>query len=185
MTSNYGNIDKTYVQTWRSEGLKALSELPEFASGKVGCSQQVACELEYELVKRFPELGAAVLSVNFQSLHDQIISPAVGLALKLQTSPDRYDWNFDAGALYTEHILVHHDMIVGYILKDLVSRMSVKISSPVQIEEKGYIGNWLMSLEPGLSRVKVARDSTSCIILRKETFIVKLSHRIGKGSKKN
>lgn len=112
------------------------------------------------------------------TFYDQVLFPAVKLANTIRMSTSDYVFSIPRSPL-TKFMPATKDMLKTHKMIDYKSGRQLKPDSPVVADQDGTIGNFILSLEPGLYRVVKGKKTT----LHQELFLVELHHPLGKRSK--
>ena len=115
---------------------------------------------------------------GLQRLLDEVVQPAVELAVKIQMSSATYDFRpkMDAVPLL-DNCIFSQKHLLSMKLVDIATGKTLKADSPVQANEKGEIGTRVMMLAPALYRCDPGKDP---LLLVKPTFVVQLYKPLGR-----
>lgn len=157
---------------WRAETLSALSATQGYADLKEEHSKQVTANLFACLAATFPNLHGEVEARK--SLHEQVTVPAMAIVSKLQGLASTFTLDMASGDLACRRRMSRND-VKKVTAIDLKTGKRLKHGSPMVEDRNGAIGDFVLSLEPGLRRV---REGGIAIDLRKETWLVRLDENM-------
>ena len=126
------------------------------------------------LSKFFPVLELQQESI--QRLYEQIICPAADLADMMHTSASNYGLRMPIVDFCSQGSVARED-INSYHLIDIDTRRTLTPNSLVTANSQGFIGNFLMPLEPDLCRLIDEHNTTE---LCQMTYLIKLHYPLGK-----
>ena len=164
------------IQSWRADTLTALAATKELQKNRLGLCDQITHTIYDEVAAYFP-----VIKKNKESLqgfYDKVISPAIELANKIQTSATRYGFSPHMRTIqpFSGNKLTHHQLSASKVI-DVETGKTLKVDSPVQQDERGELGRNILLLAPALYRHNPGQAS---IQLVKETVLVKLDKPLGR-----
>lgn len=160
--------DPRTVNIWRAETLSALAVTPECIDLKEEHTSQLTLNLFGSLRASLPNLFGRVDAM--QRFHDQVAIPATTIVSNLQglASPYRLDM---VGKDFRNCQRVTRDDLRKVIAIDVKTGKALKPGSATVSDREGFIGRFVLSLEPSLHRVN---EGTSDTDLRQETWLVSL-----------
>lgn len=99
--------------------------------------------------------------------------PAANLANMIQTSSSTYE--FQMPNIYTRWVPLSNSFLQDphCTLVDIKTRKTLKFESKILADEHGVVGDFIISLDPGLYRQNAGKDKTH---LHSTSFLVEL-HR--------
>ena len=164
------------IRSWRAETLAAVVKTNRFSAGLLKVQSGSAEAIFHDVVPFFPVIKRS--RTSYFLLCEKIITPAAGLAIKLQTSPvlysfePRFPWpKLGKGGT------VMKEQIKEAKLIDVMSGKTLKETSVVVADEQGRIGTKIATLAPSLLRCEPHRQP---IRLTQEVVLVALDEPLGK-----
>lgn len=139
-------------------------------------AQDLNSRLFKELSEALPTLFSGMQT--HATFYDRVLLPAVKLANTVRMSTSDYVLSIPE-LPFTAHKPIITDLLKVHKMLDLESGRHLKPDSAVVANKDGVIGDFVLCLEPGLSRVIKGKETT----LRQAIFLVKLNHPLGKRSK--
>ena len=162
-------VEFANIDTWRSEALTSLSSLEDFDGYKEQNIQRVSWEIFDSLTSYFP-----IISLQKDSLdkfRDQVIRPAVELALKIQTSMSTYRFIMPNFAVQNCKPVNVTDLYSDYRFIDTESLKTLKPTTQTVADQNGFIGETVLPFEPVLQRQNEGAKST---LLCQGTYLISL-----------
>ena len=137
----------------------------------------VTNSFEHVLQDSFPILF--LLEKYSAKLSEQIVKPAVGMAMLFQTLLVRYKFTpkLDFPPLQLEQISFS-TLLEQATVRDIKTRKKLKLHSNVILDENGCAGDQIMATEPGL--VRCGTNMQTEISLRKPQVVVYLTEPLSK-----
>ena len=139
-------------------------------------AQDLNSRLFKELSEALPILFSGMQT--HATFYEQVLFPAVKLANTVRMSTSDYVLS-NPKLPVTTHEPIITDLLKVHKVLDFESGRHLKPDSAVVADKDGVIGDFVLCLEPGLSRVIKGKETT----LRQAIFLVKLNHPLGKRSK--
>jgi len=172
--------DSSIIDKWRSETLLSIAANPEFVRGLNEMVQVVANALKEALNDNFPILF--FLNGCFAKLQEQIVKPAVDLAIMIQTSTVSYRFfpQLTDCALQVEQV-IFPSALDHAIVRDIETRKTLTLRSKVVSDKIGCVGDRIMITEPGLMRC--GTNLRNEVVVRKPQLAVFLMEPLGKRQK--
>jgi len=142
--------------------------------------QVVANVLEEVLNDNFPILF--FLYGCFAKLPEQIVKPAVELAIMIQTSTVSYRFfpRLAVSPLQVEQV-IFPSTLDNFFVRDIETRKTLTLRSKVVSDEIGCVGDRIMITEPGLMRC--GTNLRNEVVVRKPQLAVFLMEPLGKHQK--
>ena len=165
--------DPQTVNIWRAETLSALA-----------ATQECTDLREEQIIRWTPDLykDLSVFFPNFfgreeamKRFHDQVTVPAMTIVSKLQGLASAYVLNMVSKNLLNCERVTREDLKTVVAI-DLETGRTLKPSSVVVSDREGFIGEFVLSLEPSLHRANEGMSDTN---LRRETWLVRLDYALG------
>ena len=153
---------------WRAETLSALAATQGYTDLKEEQSRQVTANLFGRLWDTFPNLHGTVEARK--SFHEQVTVPAMALVSRLQRLAFTFTLDMASGDSLECRQVTRNDLKKVTAI-DLKTGKTLKHGSAIVGNGDGAIGDFVLSLEPGLDRVE---GEEKAIELRKETWLVRL-----------
>ncbi|KAG6994105.1 hypothetical protein G7Y79_00047g083310 [Physcia stellaris] len=163
------------IRAWRSETLAALAKTSRFPAA-VGKGKIILTNRIYDaLCKVFPIISGRQSSL--ETLYHKIITPAVELAITMQTSATsyRFEPRLSRNSLF-KRVAVPKTHLGHYRMIDAATGKTLKLDSPITPNKDGDIGDEIMVVTPGLLR----RDAEKMVPLMPENVLVELYEPLGR-----
>ena len=153
---------------WRAETLSALATTQGYTDLKEEQSRRVTANLFGRLGDIFPDLHGTVEARK--GFHEQVTVPAMAIVSRLQGLAFTFTLDMASGDLLKGRKVTRDDLKRVTAI-DLKTGKTLKHGSAIVRNRDGAIGDFVLSLEAGLDRVK---GEGGAIELRKETWLVRL-----------
>ncbi|MCJ1404054.1 hypothetical protein MMC11_007278 [Xylographa trunciseda] len=172
--------DSSVINKWRSETLLSFTATPEFAQELNRQVQAISNTLKEALRENFPIL--IFLDDCFTKLQEQIVKPAVDLAIVMQKLPVLYGLipQLSFPPISVDQILFPAALECA-VVKDMATRKTLTLRSKVVSDKHGCVGDRVMMTEPGL--VRYGTDVQTEVVVRKPQLVVYLKEPLDKRQK--
>ena len=151
LTTLTARIEAKTVRAWRSEALTSLIESAEFKEMLAKARGDLTTHVFNAIQEFFPIIKGDHTSLY--TLYVKVISPAIDLAVTMQTSSTPYTlmpriWTTTIGS----RLLLSRDDLAYHKAVDVRTGKTLKKDSPVVANGQGTIGEQIAQLAPALWR---------------------------------
>lgn len=157
---------------WHAETLSALVATQGYTDLKEEQSRQVTASLFERLSATFPNLPGRIEARK--GFHEQVTVPAMAIVSRLQGLASTFTLDMASGDSLKRRKITRNELKKVTSI-DMKTGKTLKHGSAIVGNRDGAIGDLVLALEPGLSRVK---EGGSAIDLRKETWLVRLDESV-------
>ena len=181
-------IDTTSIARWRTETLQALLKMPSFLTEQTQQAELLSQTLQSALS---PLTNSTHADFNpgegWESLHTQIVLPALALHTKLRLSTSS-TYNFTSN-LFTNrdpakrhHVFIYEAKDAHFI--DISTHKMIRHDSALnKIAEDGKIGEEMLVISPALLRIVSEGEKRRKVLVAKPNILVKLDEPMMKKSR--
>ena len=151
--------------------------MPSFVQELNEMVQAEANSLRNAIRYSFPVLFS--LDDCFAKLAEQIVKPAVDLAMLIQTQPVRYKYTpqLDFPPLQLKPVMFP-TVLDHATVRDIETRKKLTLHSNIIMDRNGCVGDKIMITEPGL--VRCGPNMQTEVVIRKPQVVVYLKRPLGK-----
>lgn len=171
--------DAKTIRHWRSETLRALSQIPEFKEaqreGAVSVSKSLYEALSYLIPTASNKKDA------WKELHDHIVNPAVQVAANMRLSTETYRTTSRLAGKSSDQTSMFNHEIQRCNMIDLSSHKIIRPDSLLKAGEDGRIGEQMLVVQPAL--IRTPREAGPNAVLCKPSMLVRLDEPMGRKSK--
>lgn len=171
--------DAKTIRHWRSETLRALSQIQDFKEEQ----RKEAITVSKSLYKALSYLIPTIENKKdaWKELHDHIVSPAVQVAANMRLSTENYRTTSRLAGKTSDQNSMFINEVQRCNMIDLSSHKIIRPDSMLKVGEDGRIGEQMLVVQPAL--IRTPREAGPNAVLCKPSMLVRLDEPMGRKSK--
>lgn len=166
------------IRHWRSETLRALSQIPEFKESQ----REEAVSVSKSLYKALSYLIPTADNKDaWKELHDHIVNPAVQVGANMRLSTETYRTTSRLAGKPSDQTSMFNHEVQRCNMIDLSSHKIIRPDSMLKVGDDGRIGELMLVVQPAL--IRTPREAGPNAVLCKPSMLVRLDEPMGRKSK--